>query len=185
MDRAQRAGADRHRADLSGARESRRQSRRADLGDLSRHADRTGRTRRRLFHHSRRRAAALRPADGEAHHRHRLARRLDSREVVSRAPSREFSLHALRRDLRDHEGVRRHVLARRRLASGLHGRRQRRSAVRRARHARRAHEDRVEARRAGDDRRSGPRADALDQGEHGPAARRSATKRRSTRSGRS
>ena len=30
--------------------------------------------------------------------------------------------------------------------------------------------DRLEARRAGDDRRPGPRADAPDQGEHGPAA---------------
>ena len=50
----------------------------------------------------------------------------------------EFSLHALRRDLRDHEGVRRRVLARRRSAAGLHCRRQRRGAVRRARNARRA-----------------------------------------------
>ena len=50
--------------------------------------------------------------------------------------------------------------------------------------ARRADADRVEARRAGDDRRPRPRADAPDQGEHGPAAASSAAKRRSTRSGR-
>ena len=97
----------------------------------------------------------------------------------------ELPLHALRRDLRDHEGVRRDVLARRRAAPGLHGRRQRRSAVRRARDARRADADRLEARRAGDDRGPGPRADAPDQREHGQAARRAATRRRSTRWGRS
>ena len=51
--------------------------------------------------------------------------------------------------------------------------------------ARRAHADRVEARRAGDDRGPRPRADAPDQGEHGRAARGSAARRRSTRSGRS
>ena len=51
--------------------------------------------------------------------------------------------------------------------------------------ARRADADRLEARRAGDDRRPGPRADAPDQGEHGQAACGCATRRRSTRSGRS
>ena len=40
MDHPQFAGADRHRADLSGAGEGRRQGRRPDLGDLPRHADR-------------------------------------------------------------------------------------------------------------------------------------------------
>jgi phosphomethylpyrimidine synthase len=43
--------------------------------------------------------------------------------------------------------------------------------------------DRLEARRAGDDRRPRPRADAHDQGEHGPAAASGAARRRSTRSG--
>ena len=79
-------------------------------------------------------------------------------------------LHALRGNLRDHEGVRRLVLARRRPASRLDPRRQRRGADRRARHAGRADADRVEARRADDDRRPGPRADAPDQGQHGRAA---------------
>jgi len=41
-----------------------------------------------------------------------------SSPMVPHASQREFSLHPLRRDLRDHEGVRRHVLARRRLAPG-------------------------------------------------------------------
>ena len=76
------------------------------------------------------------------------------------------------------------LLARRRPAPRLDRRRQRRRAVRRARDARRADQDRVEARRAGDDRGPRPRADAQDQGEHGPAARASATRRRSTRSAR-
>ncbi len=102
---------------------------------------------------------------------HRLARRLDHGEVVPRASQGDLPLHALRGHLRDHEGVRRRVLARRRPASRLDLRRQRRGAARRAEDARRAHADRVEARRAGDDRRPRPRADAPDQGEHGPAAR--------------
>ncbi len=171
VDHPQLAGADRHGADLSGAREGRRQGRGPDLGDLPRHADRAGRAGRRLLHDPRRRAAALRSADRQAHDRHRLARRIDHGEVVPRAPPGELPLHALRRDLRDHEGLRRRVLARRRPAPRLHRRRQRRGAVRRAGDARRAHRDRVEARRAGDDRRPRPRADAPDQGEHGQAAR--------------
>ena len=117
VDRAQFAGADRHRADLPGAREGRRQGRGAHLGDLPRHADRAGRAGRRLFHDPRRRAAALHPADGEAHDRHRVARRVDHGEVVPRASRGELPLHALRGDLRDHEGVRRRVLARRRAAA--------------------------------------------------------------------
>ena len=54
----------------------------------------------------------------------------------------------------------------------------------RAGDAGRADQDRLEARRAGDDRGPGPRADAPHQGEHGQAARASATRRRSTRWGR-
>ena len=83
---------------------------------------------------------------------------------------RELPLHALRGHLRDHEGVRRELLARRRPAPRLGRRRQRRGAVRRAAHAGRADADRVEARRADDDRRPGPRADAPDPGQHGRAA---------------
>jgi phosphomethylpyrimidine synthase len=56
------------------------------------------------------------------------------------------------------------------LRPGIDLRRQRRGAAGRTEDAGRAHAGRLEARRAGDDRRPGPRADAADQGEHGPAA---------------
>ncbi len=105
MDHPQLAGADRHGADLSGAGEGRRQGRGSDLGSVPRHADRAVRAGRRLLHHPCRRAARLHPADGEARHRHRLARRLDHGEVVPRASQGEFPLHALRGNLRDHEGL--------------------------------------------------------------------------------
>jgi hypothetical protein len=91
VDPAQRAGADRHRAHLPGAREGRRQARGADLGDVPRHPDRAGRAGRGLFHHPRRRAAALCPADRGAPHRHRLARRLHPGQVVSGTPPRRTS----------------------------------------------------------------------------------------------
>ena len=64
---------DRHGADLPGAGEVRRRSRQAHLGDLPRHADRAVRAGRRLFHHPRRRAPALRAAHRQPRHRHRLA----------------------------------------------------------------------------------------------------------------
>ena len=133
VDPAQLAGADRDGADLPGAREGGRQGRGPDLGDLPRHAHRAGGAGRRLLHRPRRRAPRVRPADREARDRHRLARRLDHGEVVPRAPPGDLPLHALRRDLRDHEGLRRVVLARRRPAPRLDRRRQRRGAVRRAR----------------------------------------------------
>ncbi len=119
LDHPQLAGADRHRADLPGAGEGRRRGGGPDLGDLPRHADRAGRAGRRLLHHSRRRASALHPAHGQAAHRHRLARRLHPRQVVHRPPPRELPVHALRGDLRGHEGVRRELLAGRRPAPRL------------------------------------------------------------------
>jgi hypothetical protein len=79
-------------------------------------------------------------------------------------------VHALRRDLRDHEGLRRRLQPGRRPASRLDLRRQRRSPAGRTAHPRRAHADRLEARCADHDRRPRPRAAAADQGEHGPAA---------------
>ena len=178
------AGPDRHGADLPGAREGRRQGRGPDLGRLPRHADRAGRAGRRLLHDPRRRASGVRAADGAPRDRHRVARRLDHGQVVPRAPRRELPLHALRRDLRDHEGLRRLVLPRRRPAARLDRRRQRRGAVRRARDARRADDEGVGARLPGHDRGARPRADAPDPGEHGEAARASATRRPSTRSAR-
>ncbi len=86
VDPPQLARADRHRADLPGPREGRRQGRGADLGDLPRHADRAGGAGCRLLHDPRRSAPRVRAADGEARDRHRLARRLDHGEVVPRAP---------------------------------------------------------------------------------------------------
>ena len=58
-------------------------------------------------------------ADRQPPHRHRLARRLDHGQVVHRAPQGELPLHALRGHLRDHEGLRRELLARRRPAPRL------------------------------------------------------------------
>ena len=49
---------------------------------------------------------ALCAADRQAGHRYRLARRLDHGQMVSRPSQGEFSLYPLRRDLRDHEGLR-------------------------------------------------------------------------------
>ncbi len=114
MDPAQFAGADRHRAHLSGAGEGRRRSGQARLGMLQGHADRAVRTGRRLFHHPRRRAARLRAAHRQSRHRHRLARRLDHGQVVPVAPQGIVPVRALRRDLRHHAQIRRVVLARRR-----------------------------------------------------------------------
>ena len=105
MDHPQLARADRHRPHLPGAGEGRRRRRGPDLGNLPRHADRAGRAGRRLFHHPRRRAPALHPADRQARHRHRQPRRLDHGQMVPRPPQGELPLRALRRDLRDHEGL--------------------------------------------------------------------------------
>ena len=115
VDPAQLARADRHRADLSGARESRRTSRKPDVGGVSRHAHRAGRAGRGLLHRPRRRSAALHPDDRSTCHRHRLARRLDHGQVVSRAPQGELPLHALPRNLRDHARLRRQLFS---LATG-------------------------------------------------------------------
>ncbi len=66
-----------------------------------------------------------------AHHRHRQPRRRDSGTVDGASPQAELPLRPLRRHLQDLQEVRRVVLARRRPASGLRGRCQRRSPVRR------------------------------------------------------
>ena len=167
VDHPQLPGTGRHGADLPGAGEGERQGRRPDLGDLPRYLDRTSRAGRGLLHHPRRRAPAIYTAHRRARHRHRLARRFDHGQVVPGASPGEFPLHPLRGHLRDHEGLRRRLLARRRPASRLHCRRQRPRPVRRAGNARRTHQDRLEARCAGHDRRPRPCADAPHQGEHG------------------
>ncbi|MNV31299.1 hypothetical protein D3C71_1226000 [compost metagenome] len=170
MDHPQLAGADRYCADLPGAGEGQRRGRGPDLGAVPRHVDRTGRAGRRLLHHPRRRVAALRADDRQARHRYRFPWRFDHGQVVPGAPQRELPLHPFRRNLRNHEGLRRQLLAGRWPASGLDCRRQRRSAIRRTGNPRRVDQDRLEARRAVHDRRPGPRADAVDQREHGQAA---------------
>ena len=95
-----------------------------DLGNLPRHADRAGRAGRRLLHHPRRRPPALRAADRQPRHRHRQPRRLDHGQMVPRPPPRELPLRALRRDLRDHEGLRHRLQPRRRPPPRQHRRRQ-------------------------------------------------------------
>ena len=132
VDPAQLAGADRHRAHLSGAGEVRRRSGQTDLGALQGHPGRAVRTGRRLLHYPRRRAPALHPPHRQSRHRHRLARRLDHGEVVPGASQGELPLHAFRGDLRPDAQIRRVVLARRRPAAGLDRGRQRSRAVRRA-----------------------------------------------------
>ena len=111
------ARSDRHRADLSGAGKGRGRRRGPDLGNLPRHADRTGRTGRRLLHDPRRRAAGLYPDDRQARDGHRLARRLDHGEMVPEPSPRVVPVRTLRRDHRDHEGVRHRLFDRRRPAS--------------------------------------------------------------------
>ncbi len=73
--------------------------------------DRAGRAGRGLLHHPCRRAAALRPDDRQANDRHRIARRLDHGQVVPCASQGELPLHAIRGNLRDHEGLRRRLFA--------------------------------------------------------------------------
>ncbi len=60
-----------------GAGEGQRHRRESHLASLPRYPAGTGRARRRLLHDSRRRTVALRPDDGEAPDRYRLARRLN------------------------------------------------------------------------------------------------------------
>ena len=108
LDRAQQPGADRHGADLPGAREGRRRRRGPHLGDLPRHADRAGRAGRRLLHHPRRRRLPLHPRS------RRTAARASSRAAASimakwcMAHHSENFLYTHFEDIcDDHEGVRR------------------------------------------------------------------------------
>ena len=74
----------------------------------------------------------LHPADGEAHDRHRLARRLDHGQVVPRAPQESFLYTHFEDICEIMKAYDVSVLARRRPAPRLDRRRQRRGAVRRA-----------------------------------------------------
>ena len=102
MDHPQFARAHRHRADLSGAGKGRWRGRRPDLGNFPRHADRTGRTGRGLFHHSCRRAAGLCAADRQTGDGHCQPRRLDHGQMVSGASQGKLPLYAFRGNLRHH-----------------------------------------------------------------------------------
>ena len=181
VDHPQLRGPDRHRADLPGARESRRPARGSDLGGLPRHARRAVRAGRGLLHRARRRAAPLHPDDRAPDDGHRVTRRLDPGEMVPRASPGELHVHALPRDLRDHARVRRLVLARRRPASRLDRRRQRRGAVRRAQDAGRADPDRLGVRRAGDERRARAMCRCTSSRRTWRSSSNGATRRRSTR----
>jgi phosphomethylpyrimidine synthase len=107
---------------------------------LPRHPHRAGRAGRRLLHHPRRRAAALRPHDRLPHDRHRQPRRQHHGQVVPRPSQGKLPLHPLGRHLRHHGRLRRLLLHRRRPAPRLHRRRQRQSPVRRTRSPGRAHQ---------------------------------------------
>ncbi len=161
MDHPQLPGAHRHGAHLPGAGESRRRRRGADLGDLPRHPDRAGGAGGGLFHHPRRRAPALRAADRQAGHRHRLPRRLPHRPVDVLLPQAEPAVRALRRPLRHLPPLRRDVLPGRRPPPRLPGRRLRRGPAGRAAHPGRARPPRPRRRLPGDGRGPRPRA-------HGP-----------------
>ena len=132
MDPPQLPRPDRHGADLPGPGKGGRGAGGPHLGDLPRHADRAGRAGRGLLHGPRRGTSAIRAAHRAAHDRNREPRGIDHREVVSGAPPGVVPVHALPRNLRDHGGVRRLVLARRRAQAGLDRGRQRRGPIRRA-----------------------------------------------------
>ena len=73
--------------------------------NLSRHFDRTSRARRRLFYDPRRRSSAIYSDDGETHDGNRFSRRFDNGEMVFGSSRREFPIHEIQRNLRDHAGV--------------------------------------------------------------------------------
>ena len=79
-----------------------------------------------LHDHPRRRASRVSAADHQPHHRHRQPRRRDPGAVDGASPQAELPLRTLRRDHEDPRQARRQLLARRRPASRLHCRRQRR-----------------------------------------------------------
>lgn len=87
-------------------------------GSVPRHAAGAGRTGRRLLHHSRGRAVALRADDRQTPDRDCLARRFDHGEVVPLASQRELPVRTFPRDLRNLRRLRRFPVVRRRPAPG-------------------------------------------------------------------
>ena len=135
------AGADRHGADLPDARRARRRHRRHAAAAFSRHGRAPGEAGRRLHDDPLRRDARASAPDDGPRDGHRQPRRLADRQVDDGPPQAEPALHALRRSVRHHAAVRRHLEPGRRLAARLDRRRQRRGPVRRARRAGRADRD--------------------------------------------
>ena len=131
------------------------------------------------------RAPGLRAADRQAQDRHRLPRRLDHGGLVPGAPPGELPLHALRGASARSSGRTtsrsRSATACARAASPTPTTRPSSPSCSTLGELDR---DRLRARRPGDDRGPRPRPDAQDQGEHGPPAASSATRRRSTPSAR-
>ena len=165
------AGADRHRADLpdrSRTSRTRPTSRRSMLLDMVEHQAKQGVDYMTIH------AGVLLeylPLTTQPHHRHRQPRRLADGRVDDRPPPAEPVVHALRRAVRDHAGLRRDLQPRRRPAARLPRRRQRRGPVRRAEDARRADAEGVGARLPGDDRGAGAHPDAPGQDERREGAR--------------
>jgi phosphomethylpyrimidine synthase len=96
----------------------------------------------------------------------------------------ELPLHALPRDLRDHGGLRRLVLASATACAPARIADANDEAQFAELKTQGELTARLGARRAGDERGARPRADAHDQGEHGRSSSSGAARRRSTRSGR-
>ena len=99
-------------------------------------------------------------------HGHRQPRRLADRQVDDAPSPAESALHALRRPVRHHARVRRHLEPGRQPAAGLDRRRQRRRPVRRAGRAGRADQAGLGQEHAGDGRRPRPHAHGPDRHEH-------------------
>ena len=118
VDHPQLAGAHRDRSHLPGNGKGGRQGRGTDLGNISGHPHRAGRTGRGLFHHPCRRAPALHPTDSETADGHRVPGRGHPGRMVLGPPPGELSIYPLRRHLRDHAGLRHLLLPGRRAQAG-------------------------------------------------------------------
>ena len=113
------ARADRHRADLPDARGTRRRDRGDDRPALPRHGRAPGQAGRRLHDGSLWRLAGAPAPDDEPRDRHRQPGRVADRQVDDGAPQAKPAVRGVRRPLRHHAAVRRHLEPRRRPATRL------------------------------------------------------------------
>jgi len=120
---------------------------------------------RGLRHRALRDPAGARAARARPRHGDRVAGRVTARLLDDASQSAEPALHALRPHPRDRARVRRHAVARRRLAAWLARRRHGQGPAGRARDVGRADGAGLGAGRAGHDRGTGPHPDAPDRGE--------------------